>query len=76
MEITESNKQDFLFVNVPSWYKNFIIVQYPIYGTYIMETDSTGLNHWKMNIPRGNYKIVGFVDNEFTDKNFAIKKLS
>ena len=75
MIITELNKEDFLFVNVPEMYKNFKIVQYATAGTYIMETDSTGLNHWKINIPRGNYEIVGFINNELTNKNFALKKL-
>ena len=75
MIITELNKEDFLFVNVPEMYKNFKIVQYTRAGTYIMETDSTGLNHWKINIPRGNYEIVGFINNELTNKNFALKKL-
>lgn len=48
-----------LFVSIPYRYKNFKIEQYSRAGTYLMETDSTGLNHWKINIPRGNYEVVG-----------------
>ena len=75
MEITEINKNDFLFINVPEVYENFKIMQYGFAGTYIMETDSKSLNHWKINIPRGNYEIVGFINSELTSKNFALKKL-
>ena len=48
-----------LFIPIPYMYKNFKLVQYATAGTYIMENDSTGLNHWKINIPRGNYEIIG-----------------
>ena len=48
-----------LFIPIPYIYKNFKLVQYATAGTYIMETDSTGLNHWKINIPKGNYEIIG-----------------
>jgi len=49
-----------LFVKVPDNYKNFIIKQYAYAGTWVMELDSEELNHWKINIPKGNYKIIGF----------------
>jgi hypothetical protein len=29
-------------------------------GSWVMETDSKGLNHWKINIPQGKYNIIGF----------------
>ena len=48
-----------LFIPIPYMYKNFKLVQYATAGTYIMETDSNGLNHWKINIPKGNYEIIG-----------------
>lgn len=48
-----------LFIPIPYMYKNYKLVQYATAGTYIIETDSTGLNHWKINIPRGNYEIIG-----------------
>lgn len=49
-----------MFVPVPDSYQNFTIVDYTRAGTWVMETDSKGLNHWKINIPRGEYEIVGF----------------
>lgn len=48
-----------LFISIPYIYKNFKIVEYPKAGTYIMETDSKDLNHWKIKIPNGDYEIVG-----------------
>jgi len=48
-----------LFVSVPYKYKDFEIVQYNRAGTYLMETDSKELNHWKINVPRGNYEFIG-----------------
>ena len=49
-----------LFVKVPDNYKNFVLMQYARAGTWVMETDSKELNHWKINIPKGNYNIIGF----------------
>jgi hypothetical protein len=48
-----------LFVSIPYRYKNFTIEQYPISGTYLMETDSKELNHWKIKIPKGDYEYIG-----------------
>lgn len=48
-----------VFVVIPYSFKNFTIVQYPVSGTYLMETDSKELNHWKTKIPKGNYKYIG-----------------
>jgi len=45
-----------LFVSIPYRYKNFKIEQYSRAGTYLMETE---LNHWKIKIPKGNYKYIG-----------------
>ena len=61
MKITKFKigKTEGLFIPIPYIYKNFKLVQYATAGTYIMETDSTGLNNWKINIPRGNYEIIG-----------------
>jgi hypothetical protein len=61
MKITKFKigKIEGLFIPVPYMYKNFEVVQYNTAGTYIMETDSNELNHWKINIPRGNYEIIG-----------------
>ena len=48
------------FISVPYIYKNFKIEQYSKrVGAYLMETDSKGLNHWKMKIPNGSYEILG-----------------
>ena len=55
----ETEKAKGLFVSVPYIYKNFKIVQYAKAGTHIMETDSTGLNHWKSKIPSGSYDFIG-----------------
>ena len=49
-----------LFVKVPDGFKHFIIQQYSRAGTWIMGTDSKDLNHWKVNIPKGKYNILGF----------------
>ena len=67
MKITKFKigKTEGLFVPTPYIYKNCTLVQYATAGTYIMETDSTGLNHWKIKIPRGNYEILGR-SNELT----------
>ena len=61
MKIVEFKTKDRqgLFIPIPYMYKNFKIKQYSRAGTYVMETDSNGLNHWKINIPRGNYEIIG-----------------
>lgn len=48
-----------LFVAIPYSFKNFSIEQYPIAGTYLMETDSKELNHWKIKIPKGDYRYIG-----------------
>jgi hypothetical protein len=48
-----------IFVAIPYSFKNFIIEQYPVSGTYLMEADSEELNHWKIKIPEGNYKYIG-----------------
>jgi hypothetical protein len=76
MNITKENQSEFLLVNVPEMYSDFKLVHYGYAGTYIMETNSTGLNHWKMHIPKGNYELIGFVDLDFTNKNYALKPIS
>jgi len=48
-----------LFVSIPYSYRDFAITQYCQEGTYLMETDSTGLNNWKINLPKGNYEFIG-----------------
>lgn len=52
-----------LFVKVPDAYKNFVVKQYSVAGTWVMETDSKELNHWKIQIPKGKYGIVGFFNS-------------
>jgi len=46
-------------VLVPIRFNKFVIKQYNRAGTYIMETDSKELNHWKVNIAKGNYELLG-----------------
>jgi len=56
------------FVDVPEEYKNFRIVNYGFAGKYLMELDSTGLNHWKTLLPPGyDYEILGFSKDVLID---------
>lgn len=68
----ESNNIIYLTVSNPS--KRHQIVKYPRSGTWLIESESTGLNAWKIKIPDGNYDIIGGVDNS-PEGNFAIRKL-
>jgi hypothetical protein len=69
-----AKENELYYINVPNQYKNFKIVTYNRAGTYIMETDSKQLNHWKEKLPKGyTYEIIGFV-NDIQDKNFALKR--
>jgi hypothetical protein len=55
-----AGKHKGLFISVPYIYKNFKIEQYSKrFGTYLVETDSNSLNHWKIKIPNGCYDIIG-----------------
>lgn len=51
--------KSFVFVKSPDQYKVFVIKQYPVSGTYLMETTTTDLNNWKLKIPNGEYEIIG-----------------
>ena len=68
------------FLNVPIEYKNFKIMNYGYAGTWLMETDSKELNHWKVSLPNNEkYEILGFVNDVIvgeitTDKNFVLWK--
>ena len=58
MKITiDIPKSQLYYLEVPEIYKNFKIVNYGYAGTYLMETDSTGLNHWKINITSHSKKL-------------------
>jgi len=77
--ITELNNKDFYFLEVPEIYSNFKIMQYGYAGTHIMETDTKGLNHWKIKIPNGDYDILGFtkdliIEVPLKNKNFVLRK--
>ena len=77
--ILDIEKEKLHFVDVPEIYKKFRIINYGYAGTYIMENENTGLNHWKMKIPNGKYEILGFVkdiivDDVEIDKNFILLK--
>ena len=79
LDVEES---EIISINVPEEYSNFVIKQYGRSGTWIMETDSVGLNHWKANIPRGNYEILGFTKDVLLGdydaekyKNFILRRL-
>jgi len=54
----KTSKVEALFVSVPEEFKNFVIQQYPVAGTYLMETDSKALNHWKVQLPKADYSIL------------------
>ena len=68
------------FIDVPSEYRNFIILNYGYAGTWLMETDSNRLNHWKVHLPNGNYEVLEFVKDVIpqgsgVDKNFVLRKI-
>ena len=69
-------------MNVPERFKNFMIKNYVYAGTWLMETDSKELNHWKEILPNGyKYEILGFVNDVIvgeitTDKNFILRRIS
>jgi len=48
-----------LFVKVPEIYNNFVIKKYNHAGTWLMETDSLSLKHWKESLPILNYIVIG-----------------
>lgn len=54
----KTSKAELLFVALPKEYDKYTIQRYPMSGDWIMELNSKGLNHWKVNIPRG-YTILG-----------------
>ena len=78
--IINISEHELYVVKVPEQYKNFVIEQFGRMGTWLKETDSKGLNHWKINIPKGRYEVLGFAkdifledyDNEKYD-NFILK---
>ena len=58
---------DTLFaVEVEKFRNKFIIQQYKIAGTFLMETESKELNSYKIKIPNGKYAILG----EYIKKDF------
>lgn len=76
----EVAEKDLYFLDVPTKYNNFVIVNYGFAGTWLMETDSKELNNWKMTIPKGKYEVLGFVNDVIigeikTDKNFVLRKI-
>ncbi len=64
----KTSKVEGLFVKVPNEYKNFNIQQYSYAGTWLMETDSKNLNHWKESLPKGDYTVVGLLNNITTEE--------
>lgn len=77
IEIPEKN---LYFLNVPTEFKNFQIVNYGYAGTWLMESDSKELNHWKVSLPIRKYEILGFVNDVIvgeikTECNFVLRIL-
>lgn len=60
-EINVSSNEIFK-VEVPNEYSKFKIEQYGYAGTWIMETESKELNHWKVKIPNGKYIILDKIE--------------
>ena len=59
--IIEVDQKDLRVITVPEQYKNFEIQNFGYAGVYLMETDSTSLNHWKMYLGKDvRYEILGF----------------
>lgn len=50
-QITTSNGS-YIFVEVPKEYTTFKLKNYHTAGIWLMETNSSLLNHWKVNIPK------------------------
>jgi len=82
MKITiDIPEKELLFIQVPEIYKNFKIMNYGYAGTYLIETDTDGLNHWKKKLPNGIYDIIGFTKDVFreecepSDTNFILRKV-
>ena len=80
--IIDINENDIVSVKVPEQFKNFTIEQFNRAGTWLKETDSIGLNHWKVNIKKGNYRIIGFAKDVFVEDydktkhdNFILQKI-
>lgn len=72
--------EELYFLDVPVEYKNFVIKNYGYAGLWLMETDSKGLNHWKVGLPNKGkgYRVLGFVNDVIigeitTDKNFVLE---
>ena len=77
----EVDEKELYYINVPMGMKNFKIVNYGYAGSWLMETDSKELNHWKDSLPFGyKYEVLGFVNDVIigeinTDKNFVLRKI-
>ena len=80
--IIEIPKNKLLQVLVPDNVFKCEIVRYGYAGTWLMESNSSELNSWKMKLPNGNYEIIGFVNEVVsgidlseieTDKNFILR---
>jgi len=75
------DKKKLFFLNVPDEYTDFAIVEYGYAGTWLMETNNKSLNHWKMNIPKGKYKVLGFTKDVIVEdinikENFVLEILN
>lgn len=82
--IIDVPKDKLLQVLVPEHIQKCEIVNYGYAGTWLMESNSKNLNAWKMQLPMGNYEVIGRVKDVVSgidlseielDKNFIIRKL-
>lgn len=78
-------KNQLLQVLIPEHIKKCVIVNYGYAGTWLMESNSTELNAWKMKLPNGKYEIIGRIEDIIidtddlseieTDKNYILRRL-
>ena len=60
MEKFKIGKKEVFFIPIPYSLKKFEVVQDPFLPfTYIMEKDGSGLDIWNVNVPKGEYEIIG-----------------
>lgn len=57
-----TGKETILAVELPKGVKNLRIDKFPRSGNWLIDCDSKELNAWKVKLPKGNWKPLGFAD--------------